>query len=102
MKLGSYLCSITYTTKASYLMLKWINLYIYIFTHLEFNASQASMGSPLCEQMCEQIVQKFKNNISLCTIARDLGFLHLQSVTSKESKNLDKSLQVSQKAENHH
>merc|ERR1712101_17518 len=37
--------------------------------------SQARMGrgSPLCEQLREQIVEQFKNNVSQSTIARNLG-----------------------------
>ena len=30
-------------------------------------------GSPLCGQLCEQIVQQFKNNASQRTITRNLG-----------------------------
>ena len=37
--------------------------------------SQARIGrgSPLCEQLCEQIVLQFKNNVSQHTIARNWG-----------------------------
>ncbi len=39
------------------------------------SCSQARMGrgSPLCEQLREQIVQQFKNNVSQRAIARNLG-----------------------------
>ena len=37
--------------------------------------SQARMGrgSPLCEQLREQIVQQFENNVSQCAFARNVG-----------------------------
>ena len=57
--------------------------------------SQVRMGrgSPHCEQLYEQIVLQFKNNISQRTISS--GFHHLQSIiSSKDSENLEKSLHV--------
>lgn len=41
-----------------------------------FSRSQAKMGrgSSLCEQLSEKIDQQFKNNVSQCSFARNLGF----------------------------
>ncbi|KAF0030334.1 hypothetical protein F2P81_017065 [Scophthalmus maximus] len=40
---------------------------------LSRSQARIGRGSPLCEQLREQIVQQFKNNVSQCTIARNLG-----------------------------
>ena len=59
-------------------------------------------GSPLCEQLREQIVLQFKN-VSQHTMQETEEFLHLQSIiSSKHSENLEKSLHVSGNAENQH
>ena len=40
---------------------------------LSHSQTRMGRGSPLCEQMREQIVEQFKNNISQRAIARNLG-----------------------------
>jgi len=36
-------------------------------------AVKVGRGSPLCERLCEQIVQKIKNNVPQHKIAKNLG-----------------------------
>ena len=66
------------------------------------SCSQAmGRGSPLCEQLPEQIVLQFKNNISQCTVARNWGIssstVHIVIKNFRESGEISACKQQGQK-----